>query len=270
MSELLLFRLFGPFASWGEIAVGEQRPSAIRPTRSALLGLLGAALGLERGQDAEHLALSNGLAFAVRIDSPGVPAVDYQTANYRHSGRKELIHTRADELRVPRDRLSTVQSWRHYRSDAFFTVAANELPGARFSLATLRDALLRPVFPLSLGRKACVPALPLDPQIVAAASLLEAFAAYDDGREAIGLPSWFPRQLSLLRPLQSIEIGTDLSFGLPLGGPEAVPQLIERRDEILSRRRWRFAARTERLYSILRNPAAAEEVGHVPEPSDPG
>ena len=40
MSELLVFRLFGPLASWGEIAVGQVRPSAVRPTRSALLGLL--------------------------------------------------------------------------------------------------------------------------------------------------------------------------------------------------------------------------------------
>lgn len=269
MSELLCFRLFGPFASWGEIAVGEQRPSALRPTRSALLGLLGAALGLERSQDAEHLALSAGAAFAVRIDSPGLPAVDYQTANYRHAGRKEMIHTRADELRVPRDRLSTVQSWRHYRSDAFLTVAVCELANARFPLATLRDALLRPAFPLSLGRKACVPALPLDPRLVAAPTLIEAFAEYDGDRRDLGLPPWYPRRLALLRPLQSLEITADAAFGVPLGAAAEVQQM-ERRDEILSRHRWRFATRTERVYSILRNPAAAGEVGHVSEPSDPG
>ena len=46
MTDYLLLRLYGPLASWGEIAVGESRHSAVQPSRSALLGLLGAALGI--------------------------------------------------------------------------------------------------------------------------------------------------------------------------------------------------------------------------------
>lgn len=273
MTELLIFRLFGPFASWGEAAVGEVRPTATRPTRSALLGLLGAALGLERDAgDGPHLELSAALRFAVRIDSPGLPAVDYQTINYRKPDRKELMPTRADELRVRRDLLSTTQSWRHYRCDAVFTVAAAATGAAGPSLGTLREALDRPVFPLSLGRKSCVPALPLGPELLAAESLAEAFAAYDR-RFAGSLPTWYPGKLGFLRSQPCYELAVDLE--LPpslLAGLEdsAETHVVERRDEILSRRRWRFANRRERVLTIPRNLPADEEARHVSQPTHPG
>ena len=268
MTELLLFRLFGPFASWGEVAVGEVRPSALRPTRSALLGLLAAALGLERQDEEAQLALAAGVRFAVRIDSPGVPAVDYHTVNYRKPERKEVVLTRADELRVARDLLSTVQSWRHYRCDALFTVAVAPTEAARYSLALLQAALERPVFPLSLGRKACVPALPLGPQRVAATTLLEAFAAYET-RQPAELPTWYPEKLASMRQQQSLEVCADAEFPLEFGGP-ASEHFVERRDEILSRRRWRFSSRRERVYSIARRSPAAEEVRDVSQSVDPG
>ena len=50
--DILVFRLYGPMASWGEIAVGENRHTANYPSKSALLGLLGAALGIERDDEA--------------------------------------------------------------------------------------------------------------------------------------------------------------------------------------------------------------------------
>ena len=57
-------------AAWGSTAVGEVRPSAPHPTRSALLGLLAAALGLRRDDDERHEALGRMLRFAVRVDRP--------------------------------------------------------------------------------------------------------------------------------------------------------------------------------------------------------
>ncbi len=273
MTELLIFRLFGPFASWGEDAVGEVRPTATRPTRSALLGLLGAALGLERNAgDLPHLELAAALRFAVRIDSPGLPAVDYQTINYRKPERKELMPTRADELRVRRDLLSTTQSWRHYRCDAVFTVAAVATGSAGPSLGALREALDRPVFPLSLGRKSCVPALPLGPELVSTERLSEAFASYDR-RFAGSLPSWYPGRLSFLRTQGCYELTADLDFpeallaGLADGAEKHV---VERRDEILSRRRWRFATRRERVFTIPCSQPADEEARHVSQPTYSG
>ncbi|MGL4603678.1 MAG: CRISPR-associated protein Cas5, partial [Iodobacter sp.] len=57
MSPYLVFRLYGAMASFGEIAVGELRHSAAYPSRSALLGLLGAALGIARSNEAGQQAL---------------------------------------------------------------------------------------------------------------------------------------------------------------------------------------------------------------------
>ena len=55
MKDYLVFRLYGPLASWGQAAVGGDRPTGLQPTRSAILGLLGAALGIKRdnNQDLE-------------------------------------------------------------------------------------------------------------------------------------------------------------------------------------------------------------------------
>ena len=49
--ETLVFQLHAPLSSWGEAAVGEYRPSAEYPSQSAIHGLLGAALGVDRADD---------------------------------------------------------------------------------------------------------------------------------------------------------------------------------------------------------------------------
>ncbi|PAP57596.1 type I-E CRISPR-associated protein Cas5/CasD, partial [Salmonella enterica subsp. enterica serovar Braenderup] len=52
MSQYLVFQLHGPMASWGVDAPGEVRHSQAQPSRSALLGLLAAALGIRRDEEA--------------------------------------------------------------------------------------------------------------------------------------------------------------------------------------------------------------------------
>ena len=142
MESFLLFHLYGPMASWGEVAVGELRPSDLHPTRSALLGLLAAALGLRRTERDALAALGAGVRFAGRVDSAGVPLSDYHTAQVAPPERKRPALTRADQLRARRDGLQTVLSRRDYRCDALYTIAARpsgESP--RWSLAALQEAL---------------------------------------------------------------------------------------------------------------------------------
>lgn len=262
MNELLVFRLFGPLASWGEVAVGEVRPSAVRPTRSALLGLLGAALGIRRADDEGHAALSSAFGFAVRADAPGVPLIDYHTVNWRRP-KREVVLTRADELRAPRHELRTVQSQRHYRCDAVTTVAVAARDPARWSLADLRAALERPVFTLSLGRKACAPALPLGAEIVAAPTLVEAFRLYDEKRPLAG------KLRRLTRRADAVEIAWDDSLGTPSGLEPTGQRYVERRDDPLSRVRWRFSVRREVVAHVLHSPSH-KEGPDVSEPSVSG
>jgi CRISPR system Cascade subunit CasD len=69
--EHVLFQLYAPLVSWGTPAVGTERPSATRPTKSATFGLLGAALGLRRREAGTQRRLAKAYGFGVRVDRPG-------------------------------------------------------------------------------------------------------------------------------------------------------------------------------------------------------
>jgi len=73
----LIFRLYGPMCAWGDIAVGEQRPSAGHPAKSAVLGLLAAALGVRRDEEGRQKLLADAYAMAVRVDVSGELLRDY-------------------------------------------------------------------------------------------------------------------------------------------------------------------------------------------------
>ena len=55
--RFLLFTLYAPMGSFGEIAVGERRMSWARPGRSAILGLVAAAQGVDRADEATMVKL---------------------------------------------------------------------------------------------------------------------------------------------------------------------------------------------------------------------
>ena len=228
MRDYLIFRLYGPLAAWGDIAVGEYRPSFAHPGKSAIIGLLAAALGIRRNEEERQKSLAESCSFAVRVDSMGLLLRDYHTTQVP-STRKGVTHyTRRSELAV--DDINTILSSRDYRCDAAYTVAVSVNNGASHSVQDLAAALKKPVFTLYLGRKACPLALPLQPHIVNAATLREA--------------------------LEAVTFCDDLS-GIVAAGPAAVywednsvsglerQQVITRRDAPISRKRWQFAERRE-------------------------
>jgi CRISPR system Cascade subunit CasD len=179
----LLFRLYGPFASWGEIAVGERRGSWSRPSKSAVLGLVGASLGVERHEQARHAALASGYGFAVRVDSPGVPLRDYHTAQTAresdlHKIRKAFGRPLTRRLELSVESPQTILSDRDYYTDALYVVALWTRPGAPYPLGELQAALRLPRMALYLGRKSCPPALPLVPEIIEADDLWAALQSY--------------------------------------------------------------------------------------------
>ena len=175
MTDFLLLTLFAPFTSWGDIAVGESRGSWDRPSRSAVLGLVAAALGIERHDQPALNALDTDYGVAVRADVPGTALVDYHTTQTVSSSlvRKRQPATRAELLAMAeRD---TILSQRVYRQDALATIALwMRKPSARWTLEDLRAALIRPRFVLYAGRKANAFGLPLNPAIVSSATLAEA------------------------------------------------------------------------------------------------
>src|SRR5690606_3668253 len=126
----------------------------------------------------------------------------------------EVVRVRSDELRAPRHEVSTTQSLRSYRYDSLVTVACWRRDSGSFELETLRQALDRPIFPLSLGRKCNAPALPLDPRILTVASLAVSLAEYDR-------VSPLPTALERLRRRApgAAELAWELGTPLPIGVP---------------------------------------------------
>jgi CRISPR system Cascade subunit CasD len=235
----LVFRLYAPLGSWGEVAVGEVRPSANYPGQSALLGLLGAALGLERSDEDAHLALREGYGFVIGVLEPGRLLRDYHTAQVpgRASLKKRPHHTRRDELNLPKDELNTILSTRDYQQDAVSLVALWEKPGAPHPLPALQEALTKPKFTLYLGRKACPPALPLCPLLLDAENAHAAFGLAEFSPE-IGLTH--DKDNKPLR-LKRLIWGDDAEM-------DVRPTLsVPRKDRLLSRRRWQFADRMEHV-----------------------
>jgi CRISPR system Cascade subunit CasD len=235
--------------SWGDIAVGEVRPSTIHPAKSAILGLIAAALGIKRPDtarddtersslEAAHSTLAQGYGFAVRVDAPGVPLVDYHTAQVPSSGtgrNRRQFATRRDELlAAPRAELNTILSRRDYRVDSLYTIVLWARLGAPHSLAELMARLHEPVFALYLGRRSCPPALPLAAQVVTADNILDAMA-----HAALPLPDDFARWLGPLHPVPELCWDEDGEAGLP------AQHTFTRRDTVYSRRRWQFQSRSE-------------------------
>ncbi len=227
--DYLLFQLYGPLAAWGDIAVGEYRPSYIHPTKSAILGLLAAALGIRRDQDEEHQKLAKGYGYAVRVDVVGHLLRDFHTTQKPHLTRKNVYHTRRDELQAPK--LDTILSTRDYRCDALYTVCLWQHDSAPFSLLQLKQALQFPKLTLYLGRKSCPLALPVQAQICPANTLKEAFTQ----------AKFYDCELKALPRTQLISFywdETESAGMLPL-------KTVPRYDIPLSRTRWQFAARDE-------------------------
>ena len=239
-ASYLLFQLYGPMASWGDVAVGEVRPTFDHPSKSAVLGLVAAALGIRRSDKEKHQALASQYRFAARLDVPGRLLRDYHTI----AVPEKSASTRRGELQ--RRDLNTIQSYRDYRCDARATACLwTETAEPRWGLQQMRQALEEPEFTLYLGRKACPPALPLDPTVTEAPSLREAFASTSQSDD--------PFTEALMAGRDTVRLYWEETEN---SGLEA-DQTQTRRDQPVSRARWQFAERSEQYTSISPDQDAA-------------
>lgn len=138
----LLLRLAGPMQSWGTTSRFDQRDTGKEPSKSGVIGLLAAALGIDRENWIDLEPLTR-LAMGVRHDRPGVPKRDYQTAQKIISADGKKVH-------------ETAVTTRDYLADAVFLVGLECTD--RTLLERAHVALNNPVWPLALGRKSYVPA----------------------------------------------------------------------------------------------------------------
>lgn len=177
----LLLRLAGPMQSWGTQSRFLERDTGMEPSKSGVIGLVCAALGRPRTASVDDLA---ALTMGVRVDREGTLRRDY--------------HTAEDVVRADGSRGGTVVSNRYYLADADFLVA---LAGADLALLEQIDAALAaPHWPLSLGRKAFVPGVPVSLAkggVHADTALDEALRQKVAWRPRLGVPTWQPEPKQL-------------------------------------------------------------------------
>jgi CRISPR system Cascade subunit CasD len=148
---ILLLRLEGPMQAWGshESQFGMRRTYEA-PSRSGVMGLLCAALGVPRPEAGVRLERLESLQMGVRVDGPGVRWWDYQTVG---AGRQMPIAELAGKTKP-----GPMLSRREYLCDASFLVA---LAGDAELVAELAEATAHPFWTPFLGRKSCPPSRPL-------------------------------------------------------------------------------------------------------------
>lgn len=148
MSNVLLLRLSAPMQSWGASSRFSRRDTGKEPSKSGVIGLLCAALGISRHEaTAENPVFSEmiRLKMGVRVEREGVLQSDY--------------HTAQNIVKADGGIKDTELSNRFYLADADFVVG---LEGDNLeTLERLQLALENPKWQLFLGRKAFVPDLPV-------------------------------------------------------------------------------------------------------------
>ncbi|MFJ1680151.1 type I-E CRISPR-associated protein Cas5/CasD [Streptomyces sp. NPDC088251] len=242
-THVLLVRLAGPLQSWGVNGRFARRDTHSRPTKSGVIGLCAAALGLPRDEPLGDLA---EVPFGVRADRPGRPLRDYHTVGggtYPLRPR-DLITDHQRAAKATTDRLSVppaseagpfgreeLEAW--YGSPKYVT--ADRASGAlvsgevrRHSLITERwyladaaflvglehpdttllehvaHALEHPKRLLWLGRKACPPSGDIALGIVPG-PLRSAFETHALLPDAVGPESEPPAAVTRARPWAWIE-----------------------------------------------------------------
>lgn len=148
----LFLRLEGPLQAWGDHQSKFLiRRTADAPTKSGVIGMLCAALGVSRSQAPSYwLPRLNALRMAVRMDVPGERWWDYHTVG---AGMQLPIAERRGKTKP-----GPILTRREYLCDASFLVA---LEGEPALVAELHGALKNPSWPPYLGRKCCPPSRPV-------------------------------------------------------------------------------------------------------------
>ena len=139
----LLLRLAAPLQAWGSGSKFNIRNTEREPTQSGVIGMIAAAMGIQRNDDPQKLEPLRKLKFGVRVEREGKLLKDFHMVHEYKNGKLNDSHV----------------TERYYISDAVF-VAALECDSKEY-LEDIAKALNEPVYPLFLGRRSCPPTLPI-------------------------------------------------------------------------------------------------------------
>ncbi len=149
--------LDGPLQSWGFASRFQRRTTALHPTKSGIVGLIAAAMGLAKGS-VEERAMLQQLA-TLRMSSIAIPREAPGSDEPPPVTRLDDYHTVLNTRRasgVPSK--DAVVTHRQYLLDARFGII---LTGDRLVLERAATALQNPIWGVWFGRKSCIPAEPI-------------------------------------------------------------------------------------------------------------
>jgi len=173
----LALLLDGPLQAWGASSRFQRRTTELFPTKSGVVGMVCAAMGLSKGSAEEQRLLPALAEFDMTVLV--IPRIrsnartgrtraldirrmeDYHTVGGGYDPRTEpqsITRTASGKVNQKRGQAVAVVTHRQYLLDARFGVL---LDGAHSLLGRAADALRNPVWGVWLGRKTCIPAAPL-------------------------------------------------------------------------------------------------------------
>ena len=177
MSDLALaIHLDAPLQSWGASSRFQRRETESYPTKSGILGLLAAALGIDKHSPDEREALRPLAALrftAIKIvpignEKPTERLTDFHTigGGWHDDWQADKSNLRA-KMNTPKKAgdgspFGTVITRRTYLTDARFVAV---LEGPSETLERCAAALEDPKWGIWFGRKSCLPAAPLGPTL---------------------------------------------------------------------------------------------------------
>jgi CRISPR system Cascade subunit CasD len=176
MPRHLLMRLSSPLIAFGGETIDNYGVIRDFPALSMVTGLVANALGWDRADDVRHNRLQARLKVGTRLEADGMQLTDFQTAQLGAADRGWTTSGRVEERRGgPAAYESPHLRYRDYHADRTALLAlrldpADEAP----TLEHIAAALDRPMRPLFIGRKPCLPTGRLMAGWVDADTLLQA------------------------------------------------------------------------------------------------
>ena len=157
MQDYLIIKLQGALQAWGGHTYEDYRPSLIFPTRSAIVGLLGACLGIEREDIQALKTLNESFKLTVRANKRKIIQRENSKEKPPVSMQKITDFHTVQQARKSdgKPRPEAIVSRREYLCDAEFTLALAFIKDTYYGLERVKQAILKPVYTPFLGRRSC-------------------------------------------------------------------------------------------------------------------
>jgi len=159
----LALRLEGPLQSWGFDSQYNRRNTGLLPTKSAILGMCCAALGIPRGSEEEKVLLEQCVGLRL-LTVAILRSLKYGEKSAELSVRRITdYHTVQNTKTASSGTKDTHLTYRQYLCDASFAcvLSGNAKLINRLAKDEKGQGLENPVWGIWLGRKACIPTAPV-------------------------------------------------------------------------------------------------------------